>query len=183
MNGPLYFEELHVGDSWTSPRRTLTETDVVLFAGLTGDVDPLHVDRHFAEQTPFQRPLAHGLLGMALAAGLAIHYPRMSTTAFVAVREWQFVAPLYVGDTVYALTEVADLRSHGRRNGLVTWRRRLLNHNNEVVQQGVFETLVAKTQSGSHDVLRNLSSPEHESAPASASPKPDNDSDVIPFAA
>ncbi len=180
MTGPLYFEELQVGNSWISPRRTLTETDVVLFAGLTGDFDPLHMDHHFAEQTLYRKPLAHGLLGMALAAGLAIYHPRVSTSAFVAIRNWRFVAPIHAGDTVYAVTSVDGLRNHGRRNGLVTWQRRLCNQSGQTMQEGVFETLVAKAQTGSHDSLRN------PARPAVPNDLPDDSSDgpdVIPFAA
>ena len=63
------FDDLVVGDEWESPRRTVTETDVVLFAGLSGDFNPLHVDHSSAQSNPFGRPVAHGLLGLAIATG------------------------------------------------------------------------------------------------------------------
>lgn len=144
MSESLYFEDLKVGNRWKSRARTITETDVVNFAGLTGDYDPLHVDREFCKQTPFGRPIAHGLLGLSLVAGLGSHYPMVHTIAFVAVRNWEFKEPAFVGDTVHAVIEVAELEEHGRRRGVVVWKRQLINQVGKVVQQGTFETIVAK---------------------------------------
>ena len=70
VDEPRWFEDVSPGDCWRSSARTITETDVVNFAGLTGDFNPLHVDHHFARSTPFGRPIAHGLLGLSLLAGL-----------------------------------------------------------------------------------------------------------------
>lgn len=78
MTEPLHFGDLAVGDHWTSFGRTVTETDVVNFAGMTGDYDPLHVDHEFARQTPFGKPIAHGLLGLSLVAGLASQCPSVA---------------------------------------------------------------------------------------------------------
>ena len=143
MTAPLTFEELQIGDCWRSRGRTITETDVVNFANLTGDYDPLHVDHHYASRTPFGRPVAHGLLGMSFLAGLSSNCPAVHTDAFLAVRQWEFLLPAFIGDTVYAVTQVVDLQSTSRRHGRVTWVRQLINHKDEVVQRGVFETLVA----------------------------------------
>ena len=144
MNATLYFDDLQVGDSWTSRARTILESDVSNFAGLTGDYDPLHVDREFAKQTPFGRPIAHGLFGMSLVAGLGSHFPMVHTIAFVAVRNWEFLRPAYVGDTVHAVSTIVELTDAGRRRGNVVWHRRLVNQRGEIVQQGLFETIVAK---------------------------------------
>lgn len=149
MNQPLFFNQLQVGDCWTSHRRTITEADVVNFAGLTGDYDPLHVDHEYAAQTPFRRPIAHGLLGLTWVAGLASQAPRVSTIAFVAIKEWQFLKAAFIGDTVYARTEVAELIPKGKRRGQVVWRRQLVNQHDEVVQEGFFETLVMVKQESS----------------------------------
>ena len=144
MSETLYFEQLKVGDRWKTRARTITETDVVNFAGLTGDYDPLHVDREFAKTMPYGRPIAHGLLGLSFVAGLGSYYPMVHTVAFVAVRNWEFKMPAYVGDTVHAIIEVAELKENGRRRGTVIWKRQLVNQDGKVVQQGIFETLVAK---------------------------------------
>ena len=117
MSEPFYFDELTVGDCWESRSRTITETDVVNFAGMTGDYDPLHVDHEFAKQTPFGRPIAHGLLGLALLAGLSSTAPAMQTKAFLGIGQWKFLRPLFIGDTVRVKTEVIDLNSKNRRQG------------------------------------------------------------------
>jgi 3-hydroxybutyryl-CoA dehydratase len=146
MSQLLYFEHLHVGDIWTSPRRTITETDIVNFAGMTGDYDPLHMDHEFARQTPYRRPIAHGLLGLSLVAGLASNAPQVRTLAFVSIQHWEFRQPMFVGDTVHALTEVLEKRPGGRRCGNVIWKRQLVNQSESVIQSGIFETLVALAQ-------------------------------------
>jgi acyl dehydratase len=140
---PLYFDDVHVGDTWDSPRRTVTETDVVNFAGLTGDYNPLHVDHEFARSTPFGKPIAHGLLGLSFVAGLGSFSPWMRTAAFVRLCDWTFLKPIYCGDTVHVRTEVLskELKGRGRR-GLVIWKRQLINQAGVVVQEGTTETLV-----------------------------------------
>ena len=142
MSEPLYLEDLNVGDSWTSRARTITETDVVNFAGMTGDYDPLHVDHEFARQTPFGKPIAHGLLGLSFVAGLSSHAPSVQTRAFTAIRDWEFHLPAFIGDTVHVITEVQAIQPSGRRSGKVIWKRRLMNQKGEVIQSGILETLV-----------------------------------------
>lgn len=143
MSNRLSYEELSTGDLWVSQARTITETDVVNFAGMTGDFDPLHVDHEHAANTPFGRPIAHGLLGLSLVAGLGSHSPAVDTVAFIGLRQWEFHNPLFIGDTVRVRTEVLKLQPSGRRRGRVTWKRELINQNDVVVQSGTFETLVA----------------------------------------
>lgn len=146
MSQALYFNEVKLGDTWKSAARTVTETDVVMFAGLTGDFNPLHVDREFAKETPYKQPIAHGLLGMSLVAGLGSHAPNMQTEAFVGVREWTFHKPLFIGDTVHVRTTVHEVEER-RNRGRVLWLRELVNQNDEVVQSGIFESLVKKDRS------------------------------------
>jgi acyl dehydratase len=138
----LYFDDVEVGDIWRSPGRTITETDVVLFAGMTGDFTPLHVDHEYARQTPFGKPIAHGLLGLSVMAGLSSRCPAMHTAALLRIREWQFVRPIHIGDTVHVETQIAERQPHGRQRGLIVWKRRLVNQHGEAVQEGLLETLV-----------------------------------------
>jgi 3-hydroxybutyryl-CoA dehydratase len=143
MSECLYLEDLEPGASWTSPARTLTETDIVSFAGMTGDFDPLHVDHEFAASTPYGKPIAHGLLGLSLMAGLSSTCPRVRTLALVRVEEWQFLRPIYVGDTIHAVTQVESIIPRGRRSGEVVWARKLVNQRGECVQAGKIVTLVS----------------------------------------
>ena len=138
----LSFEQLAVGQQWTSPSRTVTETDVVNFANFTGDHNPLHVDHEFAKNTPYRQPIAHGLMGLSWVAGLGSNSPSVETVAFAAVRNWEFSRPIFFGDTVHVLTEVIGKQDNAKRAGRVVWRMKLLNQRGEVTQHGEFETLV-----------------------------------------
>jgi len=139
----LSFDDLVVGDEWESPRRTVTETDVVVFAGLSGDFNPLHVDHSSVRDSPFGRPVAHGLLGMAIGTGLMSQAPRVDTLAFLAILEWKFHRPIVFGDTIHAVSKVESLQSHAtKRRGVVTWHRRILNQDGHLVQEGRTQTLV-----------------------------------------
>jgi 3-hydroxybutyryl-CoA dehydratase len=147
------FDDLVVGDEWESPRRTITESDVVLFAGLSGDFNPLHVDQSSAKNNPFGRPVAHGLLGLAISTGLTSHAPRVDTLALLAILEWRFHRPIFFGDTIHALSKVEALHPHtnGHR-GVVIWHRRILNQDDLLVQEGRTQTLVrSRSRGGSVD--------------------------------
>ena len=143
MTELLYFEDLKIGQSWKTADRTVSEADVLGFAELTGDHDPLHVDPEFAKQTPFGRQIAHGLFGLSLVAGLGIECPKICTIAFVSIMEWKFLKPIFFGDSVHAVAEVVEKRPSGRRRGVVIWKRQLINQDGVVVQEGILETLVA----------------------------------------
>ncbi|MGI9516324.1 MAG: MaoC/PaaZ C-terminal domain-containing protein [Pirellulaceae bacterium] len=138
----LTFEQLEIGNVWTSPSRTITETDVVNFGTTTGDLNPLHHDYEFAKNSHYRQPVAHGLLGLSWAAGLSSVHPYVETVAFVGVRDWEFSRPLFIGDTVHVVTEVIEKQESPKRNGRVYWRLQLINQRGEVAQRGVFETLV-----------------------------------------
>jgi acyl dehydratase len=140
---PLFFEDLHVGDCWQSETRQISPDDVVDFAELTGDHDPLHSER---SDSPFGRPVAHGLLGLSVLAGLSSQDPQVQTLALVGIDGWEFHHPIYPGDSVTAITEVASVEPYGRRAGRVCWHRRLVNQSGLTVQSGQLTTLVAARQ-------------------------------------
>lgn len=148
MQPPFSFDDIKQGDVFHSPARTITETDVVMFAGMTGDMNPLHVDHEFARNSPFGKPIAHGLLGLSLVAGLGCYSPWMQTAAFLGISEWKFLKPIFVGDTVRVRTEVISATPKGRRHGQIAWRRSLVNQSGEIVQEGTFETLVKAGSEG-----------------------------------
>jgi acyl dehydratase len=138
-----YFDDVEIGQEWESPSRTITEADIVNFAGLSGDFNPIHIDHEFAKNTPFRRPIAHGLLGIAIGSGLGLGSPPMRTQAFLAIKEWHFREPIFIGDTIRIRTKVLEkeVRSRGRR-GVITWQRQLINQEGQVVQEGISVTLV-----------------------------------------
>lgn len=139
----LQFEDLNVGDTWETPARTVTESDVVQFAAMTGDFNPLHVDHEFAANGPFKKPVAHGLLGLSWVAGLGCNNPRVDTVAFVRIKDWGFLRPIYFGDTIHVESKVLEKGSVSKRGGSVIWQHSVFNQKGKIVQQGVFETLVA----------------------------------------
>lgn len=98
----MYFEDFEVGATFTTGGRTVTESDVMTFAGLSGDLNPLHVDREFSKRAGFDTPVAHGLLVLSIASGLGIQTGIFTGTnlALLGLEDWRFVAPVRFGDTV-----------------------------------------------------------------------------------
>jgi acyl dehydratase len=139
----LYAEDVETGQEWESLGRTLTEADIVNFAGLSGDFNPIHLDHDFARSTPFHRPIAHGLLVFSMASGLALYSPPMRTLAFVSIQDWQFKGPVFIGDTLHVRTRLLEkeVRARGRR-AVITWHRQILNQDGKVVQEGITKTIV-----------------------------------------
>jgi acyl dehydratase len=139
----LYFDDVAVGQEWESQGRTVTEADIVNFAGLSGDFNPIHMDHEFARTTPFRRPIAHGLLVWAVSSGLGVYCPPMRTLAFLSIRDWQFKGPIFAGDTIRLRSKVLEkeVRARGRR-GVITWQRQIVNQESKVVQEGITLTLV-----------------------------------------
>ena len=157
MSNALFFEEVEIGQYWISPSRTITETDVINFAGITGDFNPLHVDQHFASGSHFGRRIAHGLLGLSWVAGLGSQSPNMKTVAFLSIQQWTFLKPLGFGDTVHVKTEVKDKSISGRRYGRILWYRSLINQREEITQEGIFETVVESKSLAPRPQLRKTS--------------------------
>ncbi len=139
----LGFHDVEVHDEWVSAARTITEADIMQFACLTGDFNPLHVDHESAKDSLFRKPIAHGLLGISYMAGLASFCPHMKTLAFTRILGWNFEKPVYIGDTIKVRTTVIEKEEKARgRRGLVRWKKELLNQHDEVCQSGIVETLV-----------------------------------------
>ncbi|HID86204.1 MAG TPA: dehydratase [Anaerolineae bacterium] len=139
-----YFEDFEVGFEVVSPGRTITEADVVAFAGLSGDYNQLHTDVEFAKGTPFGKRIAHGLLGLAVASGLAsrLGFVEGTAEAFLGL-EWKFKKPIFIGDTVAIQAKVARTKAMPRMGGgIVIFDMALVNQRGEVVQKGQWTVLV-----------------------------------------
>jgi acyl dehydratase len=145
-----YFEDIEVGEEYESPGRTVTETDIVLFAGLSGDYNVLHTDAEFMKKSIFGERIAHGLLGLAIQAGLFTRKsPVYATLAFVGLR-WKFRGPIKIGDTIRLRAKVALKKETSKSDrGLVTLQRTVLNQRDEVVQEGETDLLVERRPAGS----------------------------------
>lgn len=143
---PRYFEEFEVGQEFVTQSRTVTEADVVAFAALTGDANPLHVDAEYAKETIFGERIAHGLLGLSFATGLTSRYGLVDGTAvaFVGVT-WSFTGPIRFGDTITLRSRVAETRATSTPDrGLVRFASELVNQRGETVQQGETTLLIKR---------------------------------------
>jgi acyl dehydratase len=140
----LYFEEFEVGQTIETPARTITETDVVIFAGLSGDYNPLHTDAEFAKGTMFGERIAHGLLGLAVVSGLAWRTGFMEGTADALISvETKFRNPVKFGDTIRARFMVKQKKEMKRMGGgFVTLGVVVLNQRDETVQKGDWTVLI-----------------------------------------
>lgn len=141
----MYFEEFQVGQRILSAGRTVTEADVVTFAGLSGDYNQIHTDAEFSRSTPFGARVAHGLLGLALASGLAMRIGVLEGTvlAFREIAEWKFVKPVFIGDTIHVELEVIETKALPRLGGgMVVIAVEVLNQRQEVTMRGRWTVLV-----------------------------------------
>jgi acyl dehydratase len=141
----LHFEDLAIGDAYVSPGRTVTEADIVLFAGLSGDYNVLHTDAEYMRSSLFGERIAHGLLGLSIQYGLLTRtMPALAEAQLVALR-WKFKGPIKIGDTVTARARIAT-RSDGDAPafGLVGVSVQLVNQRGEVVQEGEIDHRVGR---------------------------------------
>jgi len=140
----LYFEEFEVGYEIVSAGRTITEADIVSFAALTGDWTQIHVNADYAKDTMFGQRVAHGLLGLSIAAGLGAQLGFIEETvlAFRSL-EWKFSAPIFIGDTIHlkaTVKETKELKKLG--GGSIVFEMRLLNQEGKIVQKGTWSVLM-----------------------------------------
>ncbi|MEU0493947.1 MaoC/PaaZ C-terminal domain-containing protein [Mycobacterium sp. NPDC006124] len=140
LREPVSWSDLSIGLTFSSPGRTITETDVVTFAGNTADYSPIHVDHEFARASQFGGVIAHGLLGLSIAHGLMFGGGLLghNAIAFLGMSDWNFRAPIMPGDTIRVDFEVAELRRRSSvpDQGIVTFAVRVLNQRDHVVQEG-----------------------------------------------
>lgn len=143
------YEDLHVGLTFRSPGRTITDADLVGFAGLTGDYSELHTSDVYAKASQFGRRVAHGMLGLAYAHGLMWARTgelRPTIIAFLGITDWRFVAPIYVGDTIFVDYVIAEMRDSASRptQAIVTFDVKLVDQDGRLLQKGRKAILVSK---------------------------------------
>ncbi|WP_329886798.1 MaoC/PaaZ C-terminal domain-containing protein [Pseudoramibacter sp. HA2172] len=140
-----YLNEFKVGDRFTTLSRTVTETDVVLFAGITGDNNPIHTDRTYAEALPFGSRIAHGLLGAGIATGLWGRMGLVDGSAIAALStEWQFVGAIKIGDTIHCEIEVLEAKRSKSKpdRGILNIGYRIVNQDDKLCQTGSMATML-----------------------------------------
>ena len=146
---PLYYEDVEVGSVFHTLRRTVTETDLVNFAGVSGDFNPLHMDAEYAKESLFGQRVAHGILVLGIATGLRQGIGLFDGTlmGLLELRDWRFLAPVFIGDTVRVETEVTDLRPTSKPDrGVMTQRISVLTQDDTLVQQGELVALLKRRE-------------------------------------
>ncbi|MBI2861829.1 MAG: MaoC family dehydratase N-terminal domain-containing protein [Chloroflexi bacterium] len=144
-----YFEDIEIGQEFVSPGRTVTEGDIVTFAGLSGDFMPLHMSEEYAKSTIFGGRIAHGILGLSIASGLFTRTElavRIQRTALAFLElQWRFPGPIRPGDTVTLTVRVTEKKETSRPDrGVLLIERTLRNQRAEVVQEGQTKMLISR---------------------------------------
>ncbi len=142
---PMYLEDFKVGQTYTSPARTITEADIVSFAALSGDWNQIHTDVEFAKSTPFGQRIAHGMLVLSVSTGLGARMGFIEGTAIAFLSlTWKFSKPVFIGDTVRLQVKMNKKRAVGPQMGLVIFDAAIVNQREEIVQQGEWSVMVKR---------------------------------------
>ena len=131
----LFFEDFALDSVSTSRSRTVTEADIVNFAGLSGDFVELHMSEAYAAKGPFGKRIAHGALVFSISTGLSVQMNQIQDTviAFYGVDKLRFTRPVFIGDTIHIVKKVTAKEQKGPGRGLVTFETMVLNQNSEPV--------------------------------------------------
>ena len=127
-------------------QRTITEADIVNFAGLSGDFNQLHMSEQFAQGTIYGKRIAHGLLGLAVSSGLSqsLRITEGTIIAFLGL-SWEFLKPIFIGDTIHMVLTVSEARETSKKDrGIVHFNCELINQHGEMVQKGVRKVMVKR---------------------------------------
>lgn len=136
MEEKIYMEDYRIGEKFVSPARTITETDITMFAALTGDWHPLHTDAEFAKNYFFGERIAHGLLILSVGSSLIfrlgpnVALPK-SFIAFYGMDSVRFVGAVKIGDTIHCEAEVVELKEKNTLHGVIVAKNSIKNQRNE----------------------------------------------------
>lgn len=143
-NNGIYFEDLSEGDSATTPGRTITEADIVNFAGISGDFNRIHTDEAFAASMHFGQRIAHGMLGLSVSSGLVTRNPGAQQHMLVAWLgiTWDFKRPILIGDTICVIQTVKSKRTtHKPDMGIIIFDIKVKNQRGKVCQEGEWKVM------------------------------------------
>ena len=146
----MYFEEFVIGQKIITTARTITESDIVTFAWLSGDYNQIHTDAEFSRTTIFGQRVAHGLLCLSIASGLAMRTGMLEGTvlAFREINEWKFSRPVMIGDTIHVILNVKETKAVPRLGGgNITITLEVKNQRDETAMKGTWLVLVASQPS------------------------------------
>jgi acyl dehydratase len=138
-----YFEDYEIGEKFVTRGRTITETDIVMFAAFSGDWYPLHVDVEYAKKSPFGERIAHGMLVLSVMSGLMPLY-EMAIVAFYGMDKVRFTAPTKIGDTLRVQMTVTDKKDKGDVGGVVTFENRIINQRDDEAAVTIIKAMIAK---------------------------------------
>jgi acyl dehydratase len=142
----LWFEEFEVGQQIITSGRTITESDIVSFAGLSGDYNQIHTNAEFSSKSSFGKRVAHGLLGLSIASGLAMRTGILEGTviAFREINNWKFSQPVFIGDTIHVELNIIEANPIPRLGGGAIVIEILVKNQNDVTtMKGTWTALVA----------------------------------------
>lgn len=145
-----YFEQFEIGQQLVTAARTITECDIVNFAGVTGDYNQIHTDAEFAAQDTFGQRVAHGMLVQSIATGLAVQSGIIEGTV-LAFREQsaKFSLPVFIGDTVHVELKITEIKALPRLGGgNINMKYAVYNQHGKAVQRGDWVMLI-KSQNNS----------------------------------
>lgn len=140
-----YLSEFNEGETYTTLSKTVTETDVILFAGISGDMNPIHTDKVYADGLPFGSRLAHGLLVSSIATGLWGRLGLVDGSTIAALQtDWQFKGAVKIGDTIHAEVTVARIkRSHSKpEQGIISLEYKVFNQDGMLCQTGGMSSMM-----------------------------------------
>lgn len=141
-----YYEDFSIGDVYESPGRTITETDVMNYAGLSGDFNLIHTDAEYAKTTVYGKRVAHGLLGLSITSGLMTRLGIFEGTiiAFLGL-EWNFTGPIFFGDTIHFRMTIEHMRETSKPDrGIIKRKVEVINQDNKVVQEGIMTVMIKR---------------------------------------
>lgn len=141
-----YYEEFHPGDEFITAKRTVFQSDIIAYAGLTGDWNPMHTDAEFAGQSQYGQIIAHGPLTFAIGLGLITRMGTFDGTGIAYLEAFhKCTLPVFAGDTLQVRMEVIDCKETSKKDrGIVSYVNYVINQKGEVVQEQRWKMLMKK---------------------------------------